>query len=220
MSPSLTGAAWGVGRATFPARIGPLWTLAATRPVPTAMTAFVGVCLILLLLFALMPSGAEPPLALLLWLGLLGAGFGAWTGSVGWRCRQQHRWYGPPRLVVDADGIEVVAEGVSTRLAWADITRVGARTGAPPARDHLMLVAELTPGADAPPQGERVALPRMLMRWYEPQPRFYRHLGLVRLFDLDLLDDPGAAAEAVHRYSGGRWRGDLPRGSGADATPR
>jgi hypothetical protein len=117
--------------------------------------------------------------------------------------------------VVDADGIEVVAEGVSTRLAWADIVRVGARTGVPPARGNLMLVAELAPGVEPPPQGERVVLLRVLMRWYEPQPRFYRHLGLVRLFDLNLLDDPGAVAEAIDRYSGGRWR-DVSRKPGAD----
>jgi hypothetical protein len=213
--PDLTGATWGVGRATFPARIGPLWTLAATLPVPTGMTVLVGVCLILMLLLPMMPSGTEPPMALLLWFGLLGAGFGTWTGWVGWRCRQRHRRYGPPRFVVDADGLEVVAEGVSTRLAWADIAWVGARSGVPPARDRLMLVAELVPGVAPPPLGERVVLLRVLMRWYEPQPRFHRHLGLVRLFDLDLLDDPSAVAEAVDRYSGGRWR-DLSRKPGAD----
>lgn len=193
----------------FPVRVGPRWVWLATVPVSVTMTAIVGLCLVASVMMALSPSAAVPPAGFLAYLAVLGSPFAVRIAWVAYRIRREWRRSGPPRLEVDVDGLTVLADRRRTRIPWPDIAWLTVTTGIPPRRNAPTLVVGPSSGASLPPVGYRW----IILHWYEPHPRWYPHLRVVRVFDLALLSDQDAVVTAILRYAAGKWR-PTPMGGG------
>lgn len=193
----------------FPVEVDFRWVVLATVPVSAMMAALVSLCLVVSLLMPLSTSAPAPSAWFFGYLALLGLPFAVRIAWVAYRIRREWRRSGPPRLEVDVDGLTVLADRRRTRIPWPDIAWLTVTTGIPPRRNAPTLVVGPSSGASLPPVGYRW----IILHWYEPHPRWYPHLRVVRVFDLALLSDQDAVVTAILRYAAGKWR-PTPMGGG------
>ncbi|QSB14285.1 hypothetical protein JQS43_22705 [Natronosporangium hydrolyticum] len=185
----------------FPLAAGVVRVAVVRAPIAAGVFVLAGVTLVLLLLLVVLPSAVAPVINHLLWAALFTILAAVRLLRVVW---PQLRQDGPARLVVDQDGLTMVADGERTHLAWKSVKWVGVTHGVPPRKQSPTLV--VWPKAKAEPPAESGRRGWLPIR-YQPHPRWFPQLGLVRVIDLALLRaSESEVTEAVMQVAGRRWR--------------